>query len=149
LTGVGGHDVNSPRRLLVALTLACALVLGALPPPAVAGSAEYGRAWRQDGVLRAGCHDYRFQYRVRPGNVQPGNDWAVEFFVVDRRGEGVASAVKDSEIDPKRGTARFGLCRTSTVPGRFKIRGKLSVYDGYALVDEVWIKPARFRLRRS
>jgi hypothetical protein len=140
--------VKSPRRLLVALTLTCGLVLGTLPPPAVAGSAEYGRAWRKDGVLRAGCHDYRFHYRVRPGNVQPGNDWAVEFFVVDRRGESVASAVKDSEIDPKRGTARFGLCRTSTVPGRFKIRGKLSVYDGYALVGEVWIKPARFRLRR-
>ena len=140
--------MGSPGRLLVALTLACGLVVGMLSPPTYAGSAEYGRAWRKDGVLRAGCHDYRFQYRVRPGNVQPGNDWSVEFFVVDRRGEGVASAVKDSEIDPKRGSARFGLCRTSTVPGRFKIRGKLSVYDGYALVDVVWIKPARFRLRR-
>jgi hypothetical protein len=35
------------------------------------------------------------------------------------------------------------------VPGRFKIRGKLSVYDGWALVDVVWLKPGRFRLRRA
>ncbi|MGH3347602.1 MAG: hypothetical protein ACRDO4_11525 [Nocardioides sp.] len=136
------------KNVLVALTLACGLVLGVLPPPAVAGSAEYGRTWRKDGVLRAGCHDYRFNYRVRPGNVQPGNDWAVEFFLIDRRGRGVASEVKDSEIDPRRGKGTFGLCPTSTVPGRFKIRGKLSVYDGWAPVEEVWIKPGRFRLRR-
>ncbi len=136
------------KRLLVALTLACGLVLGTLPPPTFAGSAEYGRTWRKDGVLRAGCHDYRFHYRVRPGNVQPGNDWAVEFFLIDRRGRGVASDIKDSEIDPQRGKGTFGVCRRSTVPGWFKIRGKLSVYDGWALVDEVWIKPGRFRLGR-
>ena len=67
---------------------------------------------------------------------------------VDRRGRGVASDAKDSEIDPRRGRGRFGLCRDATVPGRFKIRGKLSVYDGWALVDVVWLKPGRFRLRR-
>ena len=137
------------KRLLAALTLACGLVLATLPPPTFAGSAEYGRTWRKDGVLHPGCHDYRFHYRVRPGNVQPGNDWAVEFFLVDRRGRGVASEIKDSEIDPKRGKGSFGVCRSSTVPGWFKIRGKLSVFDGWALVDEVWIKPGRFRLRRA
>jgi hypothetical protein len=114
-----------------------------------AGRAEYGRTWRKDGVLRGDCHEYGFRYRVRPGQVQPGNDWSAEFFLVDRRGRGVASDVKDSEIDPRRGRGRFGLCRDATVPGRFKIRGKLSVYDGWALVDVVWLKPGRFRLRRA
>ena len=136
------------RRLLLALGLALGLLVTTLPAASVAGSSEYGRAWRKDGVLRAGCHDYRFRYHAKPGNVQPGNDWALELFLRDKRGEGIANVVKDSEIDPKRGTAEFAICKPSTVPGRFKIRGKLSVYDGYDLVDEVWIKPGHFRLRR-
>jgi hypothetical protein len=136
-------------RALFALALACGFILVSLPAPTYAGSAEYGRTWRKDGVLRGDCHEYGFRYRVRPGQVQPGNDWSAEFFLVDRRGRGVASDVKDSEIDPRRGRGRFGLCRDATVPGRFKIRGKLSVYDGWALVDVVWLEPGRFRLRRA
>ena len=73
-------------RALIALALACGLVLVSLPAPTYAGSAQYGRTWRKDGVLRGGCHEYRFQYRVRPGQVQPGNDWSAEFFL-DRPGE--------------------------------------------------------------
>ncbi len=136
------------RRLLLALGLAFGLLVTTLPAAAVAGSSEYGRTWRKDGVLRGGCHDYRFRYVAKPGNVHPGNDWALEMFLLDKRREGIANIVKDSEIDPKRGTGAFTICRPSTVPGRFKIRGKLSVYDGYDLVDEVWIKPGYFRLRR-
>lgn len=137
------------RRLLTALLLALGLVVTTLPTSALAGDSEYGRAFRKDGVLRAGCHTYVVRYVVRPGNVQPGSDWALELFLMDKRGQGVASDAKDSEFDPKRGKGNMNVCRATTVPGRFKIRGKLSVYDGYDLADEVWIKPGFFRLRRA
>jgi len=135
-------------RLVTALVMALGLLVTTLPASANAGSAEYGRAYRKDGVLRPGCHDYGFRYRVKPGNVAPGNDWLLELFLTDKRGKGVGAAVKDSEIDPRRGHGTFTACRNTAVPGRFKIRGKLSVYDGFDLVDEVWIKPGFFRLRR-
>ncbi len=91
----------------------------------------------------------RFQYRVRPArvNIDSGDDWAVEFFLVDRRGRGLGAVAKDSGADPKRGSGSYTICRQTTSPGRFKIRGKLSVYEDGDLVDEVWVEPARFRLR--
>lgn len=137
------------RRLMTALLIALGLLVTTLPAPAVAGSAEYGRTFRKDGVLRSSCHDYRFNYVVKPGNVTPGNDWALELFLLDKRGVGVASDAKDASFDPKRGKGVFSVCRATTVPGRFKIRGKLSVYDGFDPVEEVWIKPGFFRLRRA
>ena len=138
------------RTLLTALVAALALVATAIPAPAVAGNADYGRTWRQDGRLKAGCHGYTFNYRVKPAAVLEGSndDWAVELFLVDPDGEGLGTVAKDSDIDPRRGTGRFRVCRESTRPGRFKIRGKLSVFHWGQLEDEVWIKVGRFRLRR-
>ncbi len=142
-------------RLLTTLLLAGGLVLAPSPSPspatATAGSVEYGRAWRGDGVLRPGCPDYRFHYRVRPANAHPdsGDDWSVEFFLSDRRGDRLGAVVKDSGVDPKRGHGQLTICRQTTVPGRFTIRGKLSVYEGGMLIDEVRTKPGHFRLRRS
>lgn len=135
-------------RLVIVLVTALGLLVTTMPASAFAGSAEYGRAFRKDGVLRPGCHDYGFRYVAKPGQVHPGNDWSLELFLTDKRGYGVGSALKDSEIDPRRGRGVFTICRNTTVPGRFKIRGKLSVFDGYDLVDTVWIKPGFFRLRR-
>lgn len=136
-------------RLLTALLLSLGVAVTTLPVSAVAGNPDFGRAWRADGQLRPGCEKYRFQYRVRPArvNIDSGDDWAVEFFLVDRRGSGLGAVAKDSGADPKRGTGSYTICRPTTSPGRFKIRGKLSVYEDGDLVDEVWVKPARFRLR--
>ena len=136
-------------RPLTALLLACGLVATTVPAPSVAGRSEHGRVWRKDGTLRHGCHGYRFQYRVKPGTVHPGNDWSAEFFLTDRRGRGLGTVAKDSAIDHRRGTGRYRVCSQSTVPGRFTIRGKLSVYDDGHLVEAVWVEPARFRLRRT
>ncbi len=145
------------RRLLGAVGLALGLLVTSVPAPAIAGSSDYGRTWRRDGVLRPGCHEYAFQYRVRPGNVQqPGGDWAFEAFLLDRNGDHVASAAKDAAIDPKRGAGTLDFCTSRTVPGRFKIRGRLTVYppdDGNPLTAPAsaavkWIKPGYFRLRR-
>lgn len=145
-------------RLLVALATALGLLVTSVPAPAIAGDAEYGRTWRKDGTLRSGCHEYKFQYRVRPGKVYAGGDWIFEAFLVDRKGNNVASAAKDASIDPKRGSGVFDFCKASTVPGRFKIRGRLTVYppdDGVHIPGETaepgkvkWVKRGYFRLRR-
>lgn len=139
-----------PRHLLTAALAALGLTLATIPPAVTAGNADYGRTWRKDGTLRSGCHHYRFQYRVKPVAVleTAGDDWSAEFFLVDPDGRGLGAAVKDSDIDPRRGDGRYRVCRETTRPGRFKIRGKLSVFDDGDLVDEVWIKVGRFRLRR-
>ena len=129
------------RRLLVALVLGCGLLVAA---PANAWDADYGRVWRGDGVLRQGCHDYGFRYRVRPGP----HDWGAEFFLVGPGREGLATEGKMSGNDPKRGRGSFGLCRASTRPGAFRIRGKLTITIGFEQKVR-WVKPARFRLRRG
>ena len=135
-------------RTLLALVLGCALLVAA---PAASWDADYGRVWRGDGVLKPGCQDYGFRYRVRPGN----NHWGVEFFLIGPGREGLASLAMGPEAgDPKRGRAEFEVCRAATRPGRFKIRGKLTITKEGSLLEgetrEVhWVKPARFRLRRS
>jgi hypothetical protein len=128
------------RRLLVSLTLGCGLLVAA---PATAWDADYGRVWRGDGVLQRGCHDYAFRYRVRPGN----NDWGAEFFLVGPGREGLGTVNRLSGNARKKGGGRFEVCRSVTRPGRFRIRGKLTITRGYE-TEKHWIKPARFRLRR-
>lgn len=113
-------------------------------PAASAGDPDFGRMWRQDGVLRHGCHNYKYHYRVK----SPKPDWALETFLVDPRKETIASGGLISDVDPRRGTATFRFCRYNTVPGKFKLRGKLTYRDGYDQWVE-WVKPGYFRLRRQ
>ena len=135
------------RIVFSALILTAGLLVAA---PASAGDADYGRAWRADGVLKGGCNKYGFNYRVRPKS----DDWAVEFFLVDPTGEGLGTEIKDSTIDPKRGRGKYKICRNTTRPGQFKIRGKLTIYKDKPFPEqgqtktEKWIKPGYFRLRR-
>ena len=137
----------SLARIAAALLLAGGLLVSA---PAAAWDSDYGRSWRGDSVLRPGCHDYRFRYRVRPGT----DDWSLELFLVDRDGAGLGTQVLDSDLDPVRGRSAFEICGYTTRPGRFRIRGKLSIYEPGNLLSPAeeptvrWIEPARFRLRR-
>lgn len=130
------------RTMIAGALAGTLLVLGM--PAATAGDPDFGRMWRDDGVLRKGCHDYKYQYRVKP----PKPDWALETFLVDPNKETIANGGFASEIDPKRGTGKFRFCRYNTTPGKFKIRGKLTYRDGY---DQwvVWVKPGYFRLRKA
>lgn len=112
-------------------------------PVATAGDPDFGRLWRDDGVLRWGCHHYKYHYRVKP----PEPDWALETFLVDENKETIASGGVISDVDPRRGTETFKFCRYNTTPGRFKIRGKLTYRDGYDQ-SVVWVKPGYFWLRR-
>src|SRR5688572_21632891 len=129
------------RGLFITLVLGCGLLAAA---PAGAWNADYGRVSRGDGLLTQGCRDYGFRYRVRPGP----HDWGAEFFLVGPGRKGLGTDVKLSGNDPKRGHGSFEVCRASTRPGAFRIRGKLTITRGFDQVVR-WVKPARFRLRRG
>ena len=128
------------RAALVGMLTAVLLVVAL--PVALAGNEEYGRTWARDKVLRSGCHEYRYQYKVK----SPEHEWALETFLLDPNKKKVGSGQKLFNTDPKRGSDTFRLCRNATVPGKFKIRGKLT----YGADDKVvWIKPGFFRLRKA
>ena len=128
-------------------TTIAGLIAGALlavgMPAATAGDPDFGRMWRDDGVLRPSCHNYRYHYKVVP----PEPSWVLETFLVDPRGETIASGGFDSAIDPKKGVGTFRFCRYNTTYGRFKLRGKLTYDDGYDQTVK-WVKPGYFRLRK-
>jgi len=128
------------RSALAGLLTGLMLAVGL--PAASAGDPEFGRMWRDDGVLREGCHRYKYHYKVKP----PKPDWALETFLVDPTGETIASGGFISGNDPKRGTGKFRFCEYNTKPGRFKLRGKLTYREGFQQWV-VWVKPKFFRLR--
>ena len=129
-------------RKLATVTAVAALLCGGLAAPADAGNPRLGRQWSGDKVLQSGCHNYRYQYKVTSG----ADEWALELSLRDPTGDTIASNTKDSMIDPKRGHGKFRFCRYNTEPGRFKIKGKLTRYDGY---DQHvgWVRPGYFRMR--
>ena len=106
-------------------------------------AASYGHTGAPDRVLRDGCHGYRYHYRVRP----PTNDWVLETFLVDPRGDKIASGAFISDSDSKRGHGKFRFCRYNTRPGRFTIKAKLTWYNGYA-EHKAWLRKSHFRLYR-
>lgn len=128
------------RAVLVAVL--SFLLLGVGASPAGAGNPEFGRTWARDKVLRAGCHDYRYQYKVKP----PEGDWALETFLIDPRRKEVGAGQMLFNSDPARGSSTFRICRRTTVPGRFKIKGKLTYAGGD---EERWTKPGYFRMRKA
>lgn len=130
------------RTTIAGLLAGLLLVLGM--PAATAGDPDFGRLWRDDGVLRQGCHDYKYRYRV----ISPKPDWALETFLVDPNKETIANGGFASNVDPKKGTGKFRFCRYNTSPGKFKIKGKLTYYDGWDK-SVVWVKPGYFRLRKA
>ena len=130
--------------ILTALVLALTTLAAAPAPAGAAARYGWGHLEARDGVLRQGCHTYSYRYVVRP----PEGDWGLETFIRDRRGRNVASGVALGGQDPKAGRLRFTLC-TPAAPGRYTIRGKLSVDDGTGEQVEGWIRPVTFRLRRA
>jgi hypothetical protein len=137
------------RRLLAALALS-AVVLIIAATTAWSWTSEYGHVGAPDRVLRPGCHDYRYHYAVR----SPSDDWILETWLYDPRGRPRGSGDFAPGSDPARGHGRFGLCRSTTVPGRFTIRARLSWYTPGMLPTDPpvehrrWFEPAHFRLHR-
>jgi hypothetical protein len=129
-------------QIATVLTTVAVLLGGGMAVPAGAGNPDLGRIWAKDKVLKRGCHNYRYQYKVTPR----GYDWSLETYLRDPTGEIIASNALDSFVDRRRGSSTFRFCRYATRPGTFKIRGKLTLYDGY---DQHvgWVRPDFFRMR--
>jgi hypothetical protein len=107
------------------------------------GSA-YGSSAAERQTLRAGCHGYRFRYRVDA----PGDDWMAELTLVSPSGDALAShTFKQSAGDPRRATRRFRFCDVSTTPGRHTITMLVTAYD-YRDESRRRSEPTRFRLTR-
>lgn len=142
------------RRMLAPVAVATAL-LGlllalALVPVSPAGAAkdrpfaEFAKTFRGDGTLKKGCNNYRYRYKITPP--EDADTWALETFLVDRRGVTIASGGILDGADPERGKERFRFCRENTVPGKFRLRGKFTYKVGFDTFDGQ-IDPTRFRLR--
>ena len=136
----------------IAMTIAVgALLAGALVAPAQAGDIRFGRIWAADKVLREGCHNYRYQYVVRP----PRSAWLFETFLHAPSGRTIASNTMDDGANRKRGANDFRFCNDVTRPGRFKIAGKLSwqtCSGPPGPLEECtthvrWVRPGFFRMR--
>ena len=131
---------------LGAIALVTGLAVVALPATPGADAATYqpwGRASASDKVLRPGCRNYQFIYRIDP----PGDEWAAEVFL-SSRGKGLASRAFASNADPARGRSSFRLCRQSVTYGTFKIRMKITYRKGYYENGEGWVRPTYFRMVR-
>lgn len=129
---------------VVAAVLAAVLpvaLMAATPASANTNTTKYGSTGSPDRVLRHGCHDYRYHYKV----TVPTNDWTLETFLVDPTGEKLASGAFASESDPDVGHGNWHICKPSTRPGTFKIKAKITFYNGPDST-KAWFKPSYFKL---
>jgi len=135
-------------RLLTAASLSACLL--AAPGHIAAADAapprvekDWGRTGAPDGVLARGCTTYPYRYKL----TLPSDDWEMELVIKDPKGRRVWSAYLLSDSEPTSGKRWFRLCRASASPGRFTIRAKVSVWDGW---DEQQgrLPDGHFRLRR-
>jgi len=135
----------------IAALLLPATLVAATPTPASAGRdfKPWGYTRAPDQVLRSGCHNYRYTYKVDP----PGFRWAAEVFLIDPRGVGLASAAFLKGGDPKQGSETWRICRASTKPGRFKMKMKVTYCEERECRSPTdprrgYVKPSYFRLTR-
>jgi hypothetical protein len=129
-----------PAILALISTVLSATVVVAVPSAAEARS--YGHTGAPDRVLRNGCHGYRYHFVVKP----PTNDWILETFLVDPRGETIASGAFSADSENKRDHGAFHFCRYNTRAGRFTIRAKLTWYG--SAEHKTWLRRSHFHLTR-
>ena len=133
---------NLTAALLASLALVAATL--SLPGAAPAGAeASWGQVTARKQTIKKGCRDYRYSYRISV----PGDAWMAEDTLVSPNGRKVATCTYDSDTRPDAGTGTWELCSATTKPGRYRIRLKVTSYDGYA-VDERRTEVRRFRLAR-
>ena len=128
------------RRVLVPIVLAMALVAS----PALAATSKYGGTSARNGVLKPGCHNYRYHWNIKP----PTDVWMLETFLIDPTGDSIASGAVGSPFDKMKDRDRFRFCRNVTRPGVFKIKAKLTWQDGNVKTVK-WLKKSKFRLKRA
>ena len=132
------------RRIIVGTCAGLLLAAGSLVPATSVDYVPWGRTAAVDQLLKPGCRHYHYRYRINP----PKNDWAAELFLVGPRGGNISSAAFATGSDPAVGRETWRLCRASIVPGRYKIRMKITWRDHYDKYQG-WVKPSYFRLQRQ
>ena len=105
---------------------------------------EWGTVTGKGGVLRRGCRTYTFSYSIQP----PEGIWALEIFISGPGLKHLAGGAFLDGYDPKTGSGRYTLCRTTTRYGQFKIEAKLSIDNGSGRITEGQLPADTFRLRR-
>jgi hypothetical protein len=142
------------RSIVGAAAAATALSLTAGSGPAVARHPdpledvpyhpEWGSVTGHPGVLKRGCHTYRFSYTVTP----PEGIWAIEVFISAPGSKHVAGGGFIDGYDPKSGIGTYKLCKPTVRYGRFRIEAKISVDDGSGHVQEGRTATNFYRLHR-
>lgn len=143
---------RSALTLAVAMLAALLFPVGAAPTPAHASAAAAtedpvsAKVWSRDGVLRRGCPGHRYRYAVQAptGN---GDSWALEVYLVNRRGRIKAMDYKIMGGDPQVGRGRLQFCSRNMRPGRYKVKALL-IWSHYSDEYQLWAKPRIIRLRR-
>jgi hypothetical protein len=136
---------RSSAARLCALVLALLVIVGtgALTSPADAAvHPEWGHTSARNGVLRPGCHGYHYHYEIHP----PPGDWSLETFIIGPRGKHLASGTFLIGSDPLSGRGHYRLCRVTTRYGRYTIRAKLTVQNGYSDYQQGRLPASHFRL---
>lgn len=127
-------------RLGTASMLASLLVVGANGPAEARDFKPWGKAVSKNHVLKRGCHDYGFRYKVKA----PTKTWQAEVFFISPDGTGLAHSVFDSAIHKAKDRSTFTVCRPSTEVGKHKIKMKITYAKG-TVMKQGRVKPTRFR----
>jgi hypothetical protein len=105
---------------------------------------EWGSVAGHPGVLKRGCHTYRFSYTVTP----PDGIWAIEIFISGPGFKHVAAGGFIDGYDPKAGIGTYKLCQPTVRYGRFRIEAKISVDNGSRDIQEGRTATDYYRLHR-
>lgn len=134
------------RLTLLSLVLGAMAALGLQAPAGAAEEVhpEWGSTSAPNSVLKRGCRDYTYSYRITP----PEGQWSLELFFKGPNGKRVGSAYFLEGGDPEADTEVLELCRRTTRAGRYTIAAFLSVQN----IDETtegWLPESHFRLKRK
>ncbi len=134
---------TSLARLGTATMVASLLVVGPTGSAEARDFKPWGKAVSKNHVLKRGCHDYAYRYKVKP----PTKQWSAEIFFVTPNGTGLAHRAFDSAANPAKDRVKLTVCSPSTDYGKHKIKMKITYTRGDAMVVG-WVKPTTFRFTR-
>ena len=129
------------------LVIVLAVLSAFLGPTAPAQAAELNPAWgtvsAKSGKLKAGCRNYHWRYEVTPPEQ---GVWDLSVRIVAPDGKVAWFGYEYEGQSPTAGRETFRLCRSQSVPGRYKLKAVVS--NEYRNETEVYrLKTAKFRLR--
>jgi hypothetical protein len=155
LIAVAGTALMLSSGLIASAPASTGSALSASSSPATASGGydednpkTWGATRAPNQVLRAGCHRYRYHYRIDVP------DWAAEIFLVNPNGRAIVNDIALEATEPSKGWRRWSteICRASTTYGRHKIRMKITwTPDADDPTDDNidgFVKPSFFRFTR-